>query len=214
MKGKFFLSFVAGSLLFCGSRSLAATVVFSSLYPGGFYLNTGYVIEGSNNASGYQEVANRFVPTSGGILSSIELGLSYDGTPNQVDVSLRLDGLLGSPSPGVLFSQTVTTTFDIFSSNTNLLSVVPSSSIFLTPGTGYWIVVRPHTPDSVDVWKFGAVAGNSAYSTDAGQTWRTGGGEYNSLNAFRVSVVPEPATLSLVCVGLAGIAARRMAKKK
>ena len=211
MKVRFFINLIVFSVLLHGRYGMSATVVFSSLSSFNTYDYSGRGIQGSNSPFGYSEVANRFIPTSGGTLGSIELGLGYLNTPDEIDVSLRLDDALypfhDFPSSSSLFSQTVTTSF-AFGSNSNLLTIIPSTTILLSPNTGYWVVVKPHSPNSSDAWSFGSIAGDSAFSTDGGLTWRSQTGD--TMGALRISTVPEPSVLSLIVIGLMGATVRML----
>ncbi len=77
----------------------------------------------------------------------------------------------------------------------------------LTAGTNYWIVASPATPGS-DTWAAwnindqGAM-GTELYSQDGGMTFKSRGSI--QIGAFQILSVPEPGTISLLALGVAGI---------
>lgn len=94
-------------------------------------------------------------------------------------------------------------------SSTALSTFTPSTSVFLTAGTDYWLLLTPSSSSSVDVWndESSSILGNDAGTRD-GSTW--GVGLNQPLNAFEVTVaVPEPSCLAFALGGLALIAGRQ-----
>lgn len=210
------LSLLAGALVFStfqSSATIYTTVAYSTLDASGGYLGTaGIGITGSADAtSGYFGLGNEFAPTVSGELDNIGIALAYVyniSRPELVNVQLVLDNG-GSPYGPVLASGSVMTDGYLGSSSTALSTFTPSTSVFLTAGTDYWLLITPSSSSSVDVWndETSGMLGNNAATRD-GSTWAVGPNQPQ--NGFQVIVaVPEPSSLAFTLGGLILIAGRR-----
>ena len=188
--------------------SAATTVAFTTLDAGGGYLTAGGTsITGS--AHGYQGFGNLFVPIVGGTLDSIGIGITSIGSPEWVDVRLCLDSGNGFPTGATLAAGAVMTA-GYFGSTSPALSVfTPLTPVTLDAGTGYWLLITPHSSTSYDVWNDETidVIGEHAATSD-GVNWGIGPGQ--TLNPFQVLVVvPEPSCAALLLGALVLVAGRR-----
>lgn len=212
------LNLAAAALIISTFESSATavytTVAFSTLDTSGGYLGTaGIAITGSaDTTSGYFGFGNEFAPTVSGELDNIGIALAYVynvSRPELVNVQLVSDSG-GSPTGPILASGSVMTDGSFGSSSTALSIFTPSTSVFLTAGTDYWLLITPSSSSSVDVWndETSGVLGNGAETRD-GSTW---GVEPNEpLNAFEVTeAVPEPSCLAFALGGLILVAGRRL----
>ena len=193
------------------ATSVYTTVAFTTLDAGGSYSATGgTTISGS--AYGYQGFGNLFVPSVSGTLDSIGIALANTGSPDLVDVQLRLDSGNGFPTGATLASGSVMTVGYLGTTSTALSIFTPSTPVMLSAGTAYWLLATPHSSTSFDVWNDATtgVLGELAGTSD-GVNW--GIGPNQPLSAFQVSVVvPEPSCFALTLGGLIMIAwQRRMA---
>jgi hypothetical protein len=213
LKTTFFgVALLAGALIFApfssSGASVSTTVAFTTLDAGGGYLaGGGTSITGS--AYGYQGYGNLFVPIVSGTLDSIGIALTSVGSPEWVDVRLRLDSGNGFPTGATLASGSVMTAGYFGSTSTALSVFTPLTPVTLSAGTGYWLLVTPHSRTSYDVWndETSGVIGEHAATYD-GVNWGIGPGQ--PLNAFQVMVVvPEPSCLALVLGGLVLVAGWR-----
>ena len=149
------------------------------------------------------------MPIVSGTLDSIGIALTSVGQPDLVDVRLCLDSGNGFPTGATLASGSVMTA-GYFGSTGSALSVfTPLTPVTLSVGTGYWLLVTPHSSASYDVWndETSSVIGEHAATHD-GVNWGIGPGQ--PLSAFQVMVVvPEPSGLALVLGGLVLLAGQR-----
>lgn len=207
-----FLALVCAVFACALGQSLAGAtetpqVAFTTLDSlGNHWQNAGIRISGASAwPIGYEAYASQFVPLKSGTLSSIELGLAYSpwaGPDSQVDVRLSLaTGGLPLSTP-VLASGTLTTP-TVFGAG-GLTSFIPSTSVQLETGKAYWLTLTPHSDTTASTWcnPNYDINGTFAYTSPygpGGLAWYTGTGA--GLKAFRVNVVPEPSTLTLLGLG-------------
>jgi hypothetical protein len=87
------------------------------------------------------------------------------------------------------------------------------AGFFVTAGTRYWIsIVNDAMVDPINDWTWaGSFSGSGRGSFNNGLTWFSQASQTNFVldNASLPAAVPEPATLTLVCLGLVAIARAR-----
>jgi len=187
----------------------AATTIYSNFGPGNDYL--GNV---SRSFGGFPMVGQAFTPSGNYQLTQIDLALVYFGGTNSVNVGLNADtgGL-----PGAVIAtwsdpinlQAIGTTCCIVQTFT------PSSTILLSSGTQYWIVVAAGASDTFAGWNLNNTADDGSVALNFGSGFSLDGPLRRS--AFDVlgdSSVPEPTTLALTALGLALLVSRRASKSR
>lgn len=177
----------------------------------GYVIGSGVSVQGTGQGTSLGW-GNQFVALNSGYLSSIDLGLTYLISPDQVDVSLTLDSTANSfgvntPAATSLAAGTVSAAGQ-FGYTSELTTFTPANQVLITAGTTYWVVVKPHTSSTRDTWNDNDIGatGRFALTTDGGASW--GQNPSDTMFAFRVNLspVPEPSSLALVVVGLGAVA--------
>jgi len=206
-----------------GVNSVIASVLYSqaSDQRGGFV---------SDNIDTKDYIADDFILTQDSILTDVHwYGLYGDQstvTSAQFRIQLFMD-LAGAPLPvpqdNAFVTATVTapatdtgTTSDLSNAPIMLFDVDPFQSVNLLGGQRYWvsIVETDPTTDKPFFWASAADARMAFRTIDSGP-W-TRGGETNVNLAFTLTghTIPEPTTLALMGLGLAGIGYKRHRSKK
>lgn len=192
--------------------TVVTSVAYTTLDDAGAY----NAFAGSNvGRPGYQGYGNAFAPSISGLLANIEVGINHVYTPELVDVQVRLDNGAGFPLATTLVSGTLTTAGFFGATSTALATFTPSAPLYLTAGTGYWLLLTPHTSANFDVWNdnsIGAMGGIA--STHDGVTWGAGPPQWQSAFRVNVVVVPEPSTLALGAAGIGILAIFRCRRLK
>lgn len=187
--------------LACATQGNAQTVGVSNI--------TNTVIQGWDlgPASGFQYVANGFSTGAGTgwTISSVDMKITVDGTPNQqISLGLWTDNA-GNPG-SVIGSFT-----NVSPTTTGIYSFTPASTLSLASNTAYWLVAEyptinvvywAYTDDASETGLPGWTIGNLTKSFNG--SWQING-PTPSLFTVNVQAVPEPTTWALM--GLGGVLA-------
>jgi hypothetical protein len=193
--------------------TVVTSVAYTTLDDAGAY----NAFAGSNvGRPGYQGYGNAFAPSISGLLANIEVGINHVYTPKLVDVQIRLDNGAGFPLATTLTSGTLTTAGFFGATSTALATFTPSAPLYLTAGTGYWLLLTPHTSSNWDVWNDNSIGamGGIASTSDGGVIWGAGSQQWQSAFRVNVVVVPEPSTLALGAAGIGILAIFRCRRLK
>jgi hypothetical protein len=161
----------------------------------------------SGSASGagfFQSAANPFTSSGNYQLSQIDLALSFLSGTNSATVTLNSDS---SGLPGAVLATWNLSSLPVFGTCCTVETLTPSSTVFLSAGTQYWIVAAPGASNTWDAWNLNNTGATGLIAFDNGTGFFGVSGR--TLSAFDVLGVPEPTTLALVSGGLALLLVRR-----
>lgn len=202
--------------LFCSRSALAIDAYDSFAHPGDVYdATTGYSADGGFYGPTFTPriSACRFTSLASGELAVIRIALHSDNSPaqpgfEQVDVRLHAadaSGNIGAiiaaftrgglpPSSALLNPPETITSFD--------------PAVVLTAGNRYWIVVAPGDSTTKARWNWSVISTGAA---DRFATSTNGGASYiyidgQPVGAMRIELIPEPATLTALVIGITGLA--------
>lgn len=177
----------------------------------GYATNVGWTISGASSAVSEFVCANQFVSGASGSVSDVILPLNYaSGDPNAtIDVQLVADN---ANMPGTVLESWTVGTSGTFGSWSAPETLTGDGSASLAAGTSYWLVLSPTNVGNSDLWAVlnyneAGATGLDLYNQGSG--WASNPGA--TLGAFEVDVAPtpEPATMTLLGLGIAGLIARR-----
>jgi len=156
-----------------------------------------------------RDVANAFTPTASGIVSDIWATVTRRQGANVMDLWLMSDNN-GVPDR-VLEMWTVTNEMGITGGLNPPLHVQGDGSTFLQADEQYWLVASGPSLSTVAQWMYNGVGDTGPnLMRENGGSWTGHTGPLGALRgAFRVDVVPEPATLCIMAFGALSILRRR-----
>lgn len=189
-----------------GFGVLAQAQIFDNFGGGNSYNGgIGWTISGPGSGVGDNQQGEQFTAGQTALAGTLDIAMGHvTGTPS-VTMSLYMDagGTIGSQ---VGTSVVVATNPGSFGAGTEYVSAnVSGAGWNVTNGSQYWLVAV----SASDAWH----AWNWNSTGDTGGHWFNGGG-YSTQDhgAFRLTAVPEPATMIALGAGLAALAARRRRK--
>ena len=184
------------------SAALAASALDAFSNIAGPYLPNGYLVDPT------QSIGFQFVPTLSGTVSGFTVAMNADNGSASAAYALDLYADDGADRLGALLG-----TYAGLSNGENFttatgFSVVPAlgAPVGIASGVKYWLVAS--SANSL-IWNdAGGAAAQRTYYTDSGAP------RYDNLSAgaFSVQVVPEPASLAALGLGVAAFARRRRAR--
>jgi hypothetical protein len=132
--------------------------------------------------------AQSFVAGTTGSLTKVEVYIRKYGSPADLVVQIRSD--LSNNPGSVLASQTISAS-SVVSSYATWKSVEFSTSIQLTSGIKYWIVLQSNSSNSSNYYDWYYSSSSSSYtngerkvSTTSGTSWSSPGGDYNFITCI------------------------------
>jgi hypothetical protein len=209
----------AVALLLGGVGQAKADILFNDYGPAYTYqTNTGWTVSGPTSAVGSSFAnANEFTPLLTGAVTSVDFGIGLVSGTNSAVFQLMTDN--GGVPGSVLESYSFVNQMGSFGTQNGPLVATSLSQPTLVAGTNYWMVALPGASDTWAAWNLNdqGVSGTDAISQDGGSTWQPNGSQ--TFGAFEVfgnagPVVPEPASLTLLGIGIAGIAGYGWRRRK
>ncbi len=190
------------------SAQAGAVVAFNNFGAGDtFNTGTGWTASGPTSSAGAVQSISQFTSSASGSLLSITAAVSLAAGSNSAQLWLYNDSgsdTIGSAITGWSFGSLPA--FGGSFSPTVLFNGFPS--ITLTAGSKYWIGVNPGASDTWAVWNWNSTGNSGPHgaSTNGGASYTY---DTNTAGAMRVEVVPEPATMTALALGVVALLRRR-----
>jgi hypothetical protein len=172
-----------------------------------FDTTVGWTAAGPSSGTTQFRSVSQFTSAASGSLLSLTIAVSRVSGTDSVVVSLYNDS--GSDTLGSLITAWSFGGLPAFGGSYSpsvLINGFPA--ITLTSGNKYWVGVAPGLPDTWAVWNWNNTghSGPHGLSGDGGASY---GYDTNTAGAMRLEVVPEPATMSALALGLVALLRRR-----
>jgi hypothetical protein len=181
---------------------------------------------GASSVVAGQEVAEFFVLTQTASAnyitwSGIDSGSSYLGTTTSLfEIRFYTNDYNGRPTTTPFYAKSVNanvnSTADSFSNYKKIdFSAYLPDVVTFNGGEGYWISILGTNARIGFDWMTGDTGGTVDFRPYPGGTnslWRPT--NLNTSVVFGISSIPEPSSLSLLLIGLAGVAYRRLLKRR
>lgn len=152
-----------------------------------------------------RDYANSFVPSASGVVSDIWATVTMVSGINEVDLWLMSDS--GGAPDRVLEMWNVKNQMGLRGGLNPPVHVQGDGSTFLQAGEQYWLVASAPIP-TVAQWMFNGINDNGpVVLRENGGSWNTAPSTLRG--AFRVDIVPEPATLCIMAFGAISMLRRR-----
>jgi hypothetical protein len=206
-----------GLVLFLFVASVQSTVLYEQA-----------TLHSSSDLGAYQyfgqELVDDFSLASGGTVGSLSWKGGYYGADNasgseSFTVHLYNDAA-GTPSLTQFYSFVGTASFlatsDMRSGNTIYAYELDIADVALTSGVDYWISIFSNDSPSNYAWANSSDGSTAGFYRGSGGSWNNHSGQVRSNHVFALvdaSQVPEPTTLALMGLGLAGIGFARKKKR-
>lgn len=206
---------LSAAFVFVGAICLGITAsaadAFTNYGPSGAYdaaLSDSWLIGGPGG--GAESIAEQFTSEASGSLDSVTVSIGHGSGGTSWVASLRNDNGADNVGPATLTSWTFTFAAPASTGGSTVTLPYVGPPISLLAGTKYWVAVVAGSDDLSGAWFWNSTGdgapiyrGRQSFSLDGGVTWTnffTG-----PRSVFKVSVVPEPATLATFAVGVVGL---------
>jgi hypothetical protein len=207
MKRMLSAAFVVVGTLSLGITANAADA-FTNYGPSGAYdVTPGHAWLIGGPGGGTESIAEQFTSEISGSLDSVTVSLGYGSGGTSWVASLRNDN--GADNVGLTTFTSWPFTFTAPTSTGGGTITLPyvGPTISLVAGTKYWVAVVAGSDDLTGAWWWNSTGdgaptyrGRQSFSLDGGVTWTN---FFTAPRAvFKVAVVPEPATLATIAIGL------------
>lgn len=202
--------------LLCIQPALAFDA-YNNFGPGDTYdAATGYSIDGGDFAPFMPRISgSRFTSAASGQLAVIRIALHhvFHAPPgvNLVDIRLHSADAVGELGPVIAsFTRSGLPDFGGLDAPETIFNSDPA--VTLTAGNRYWIVVAPGDSTTQAVWNWNTTGAADRFttSTNFGLTYSY---SESRVGAMRVEVIPEPATITALAIGIAALALGRRPKR-
>jgi len=195
-----------------GVRPAQAIDAYNNFAPSDVYDDsTGYSIDGGAFAPFTPRISgSRFTSLATGQLAVIRIALHhvFHAPPgvNLVDIRLHEADGAGELGPVIAsFTRSGLPDFGTLDAPETIVNSDPA--VTLTAGNQYWIVVAPGDSTTQAVWNWNSlgVGDRFATSTNFGLTYSY---SESRVGAMRIELIPEPATLTALAIGIAALVFR------